>query len=240
MKLNTNILAVICLITVVLFSVNSIHSDYPLPFHSEEFDHLNLSKESLNEKISVGLNWEIGFSVLIGILNSLLLNNLDELLIFIPIIFGLIMALSSFLLGRHLFRSSLAGLLFGVFSLMIPSNPAIMGLMFAVPNSLALALTPFLIYLFLKGTTNKKLALLFIVLFALTTIIHPAFTLILIPIMAVYLLINPKMFERNQLKIAIGLIALIIIFPFFASRIGLEEVSLTHDTFSSISQNMSK
>jgi len=237
MKLN---LIVLCLIITVLFTVNSVHSDYPLPFHSEEFDHLNLSKESLKGQIETGKNWEIGFTVLIGVLNSLLLNNLDEFLVFIPIIFGLIMGLSSFLLGRHLFRSNTAGLIFGLFSLMIPSNPAVMGLMFAVPNSLGLALTPLLVYLFLKGTTSKKLAFLFIMLFVLITIIHPAFTLILIPIIVLYLLFNPKMFERNQLKIAIALIALILVFPFFASRIGLEEVSLTHNTFSLISQNMTK
>jgi len=236
-----NALAVICLIITVLFAVYSIHIDYPLPFHSEEYDHLNLAKETVQEKkILIGLNWETGFSVLLGTINSLLLNSLDNNLIFIPIIFGLIMALSSFVLGRYLFKSSLAGLLFGLFSLMIPSNPAVMGLWFAVPNSMVLALTPMLIYLFLKGTTNKKTAFIFILLFAFSTIVHPAFTLLLIPIMAVYLLISPQFFQKNQLKIAIAIIALILVFPFFASRLGVEKIAFNQESIPVLSKNITE
>ncbi len=229
-----NILISLFILVLVLFTVYSIHINYFLPFHSEELDHLNLAKESLDG------NWEIGFTILYKTLNSLLLNNLNQLLVFIPVIFGLIISFSSFILGRHLFRNSLAGLLSAVFVLLIPSSPAVMGLWFAVPNSLALALTPILLYFFLKGTANKKHGFLFIFLFLSATIIHPAFTLILIPIIAVYLFLNPKTFERNQLKIAIALIALILIFPFFASRLGLQEVSFSHNTFASISENINK
>ncbi len=236
-----NYLITTCLVIAVLFAVYSIHIDYPLPFHSEEQDHLILAKEiALGNKINAGSNWEIGFTVLLAVINSLLLNNLNQIYIFVPIIFGLILAFSSFLLGRYLFKSSLAGLFFGLFSLMIPSNPAVMGLWFVVPNALALALTPFLIYLFLKGTINKKWAFLFIIFFAFTTIIHPAFTMLLIPLITLYLLFNPKLFERNQMKIAIAIIILIILFPFFASRIGLQEITLTHETFTFISKNITK
>ncbi len=236
-----NLLLVFGLIATVLFAVYSIHINYYLPYHSEEYDHLILAKETTGEeKVKIGFNWETGFSVFFGILNALLLNNLNEFLIFIPIVFGLIISFSSFLLGRFLFRNSLAGLLFGLFALMIPSNPGIMGLFFAVPNSMALALTPMLLYLFLKGTTNKKIAILFMILFAFTTIVHPAFTIMLLPIIALYLLLNPKLFKKNQFKIAVGIILLIILLPFFASRIGVEEVSLTHESFTLISKNLER
>lgn len=238
-QINQNSLIIFCLIITVLFTVNSLHADYPLPFHSEEYDHLILAKESTQEKIELGLNWEINFSVMLAVINALMLNNLNKFLILIPLISGLILALSSFILGRFLFKSSLAGILFGVFALMIPSSPSIMGLMFATPNSLALSLIPLLLYLFLKGTAHKKTAFLFMILFALTTIIHPAFTLILIPLIAVYLILNPKLFKKNQLKIAIAVILLLILMPFFASRIGTE-VSLTHQSLTEITKNAEK
>ncbi|MBU2475928.1 glycosyltransferase family 39 protein [Candidatus Micrarchaeota archaeon] len=239
--MNQNSLIILAIFIACVFSVYSLHINYPLPYHSEEFDHEIMAKETAKTgKITAGTNWEIGFSVFFGIINSLLFNNLIDFLVFIPILFALMISFSSFLLGRHLFKNNLAGMLFALFALMIPSNPGIMGLMFAVPNSMALALTPMLLFLFLKGTTHKKSALLFIILFAFTTIVHPAFTLILIPIIGFYLLINPKLFERNQFKIAVGIIALILLLPFFASRIGLEQVNLTHNTLTSISKNLSK
>ncbi len=239
MKLNQNLLIILCLIITVLFTVNSIHSDYPLPFHSEEYDHLILAKESTQGKIELGLNWEISFSVMLAVINALMLNNLNKFLIFIPIISGLILALSSFILGRFLFKNNLAGLLFSLFALMIPSNPSLMGLMFATPNSMALSLIPLLLFLFLKGTTHKKTAFVFMILFALTTIIHPAFTLILIPLIVIYLVLNPKLFQKNQLKIAITIVLLIILMPVFASRIGTE-VSLTHQSLTEITKNAGK
>jgi MFS family permease len=221
--------------------IYSIHINYFLPFHSEEYDHLILARETIKqEKIKAGSNWEIGFSVFLAVMNSVLLNNLHEFLVFVPLLFGLIISLSSFLLGRYLFRSTLAGLFFGLFSLMTPSSPEIMGLWFSTPNAMALALTPLLLFLFLKGTRDKKTAFLFIILFAFTTIVHPAFTLLLIPALALYLLINPRLFKKNQFKIALALIALLFLFPFFSSRIGLEEISLSHATLSSISKNITK
>ncbi|MFH1663847.1 MAG: hypothetical protein ABH986_03510 [archaeon] len=239
--MNQNALLALCLILSSVFVVYSVHFDYPLAFHSEEYDHLILAKETVQgEKIAIGFNWELGFSVFFAVLNTLLLNNLNSMLVFIPIVFALIISFSSFLLGRYLFKSRLAGIFFGIFSLMIPSNPGVMGLMFAVPNSMALSLAPMLVYLFLKGTASKKTAFIFMFLLAFNTIIHPAFTLLLIPVITVYLLLNPKLFEKNQLKIAVGIILLIILFPLFASRIGLEEVSLSHDTITSISKNISK
>ncbi len=226
-----------CIFIAVIFAVYSIHIPFYLPFHSEEYDHLKLAKLTEQNKIPTGMNWEAGFSVFLAVTDSLLLGKLALFLAFIPIIFGIIISFSSFLLGRLLFRNSLAGLFFALFSLMVSSSPEIMGLWFATPNAMALSLIPFLLYFFIKGTTNKKIAFIFIILFAFTSVIHPAFTLLLIPLIAVYLFINPKLFERNQFKIAVGLTALLLLIPFFASRIGLTESSLDFSSFSAATKN---
>ena len=55
--MNQNSLIILAIFIACVFSVYSLHINYPLPYHSEEFDHEIMAKETAKTgKITAGTN----------------------------------------------------------------------------------------------------------------------------------------------------------------------------------------
>lgn len=214
------LLLVIGLFFASSFGWLAIHQNYFLPFHSEEWDHLLLAKELPNSRIQIGVNWEIGFQILIRELKEFTGLNYESIALFMPIFVMLLASLGAFVLVRLLTKKILPSLFSALLILGLKSNITLLGFWFFVPMALAIAIMPLMIYFLIKAFNSLKHAVIFALLFLQATIFHPAFTIILIPSLVIYSILNPNVFLKNQVKVAVGIILMIILLPFFAFQLG--------------------
>ncbi|MFH1722871.1 MAG: hypothetical protein ABH950_09745 [Candidatus Altiarchaeota archaeon] len=221
----------VILIALGLLSYTTIytfHSEYKLPFHSDEWDHLTYSLEILSKEKIVSynpylgpefedFNWELNYYLLF--VPILLLTGLDplKLAIFFPTITAFIMSLNAVLLVRHLTKNDISGLLAGILVLTLKSNVTLLGPWFLVPMAYGLSQIPLILYLFTKFLEkNLKWIIPFGLVFAQTTFVHAQTTTIFLPIFGVYLIMHPRTLWKNRWKILpLPLIGLLILMNFF-------------------------
>ncbi|MEW6295007.1 MAG: hypothetical protein AB1467_01785 [Candidatus Diapherotrites archaeon] len=221
--LHKKALSVICIALLSFLLFFSPHFFYPLPFHSEEYDHVRLARSLEGKdstKIQLGNNWEIGFSVFLRSLDELSGRRLLGESIFLPAVIAFLLGLSAFIFMRFLFNSELIAFLSAVIVLALKSDVTLMGLNFMAPTALGLMLTAVLLYFFVRSTESRKFFFLLLPLFAFTALVHPAFITLFIVSAVLYFIFDPKYFKRNQLKIMIALLIIFLIIPFFSSRLG--------------------
>ena len=232
-------LAVLGIFFGVFFGWMAIHQNYFLPIHSEEWDHLLLAKQ-LPERIPIGVNWEIGFQILIKFLHEFSGLSYELIALILPIFVMLLASLGTFVLVRFLSKKILPALFSALLVLSLKSSITLLGLWFFVPMALGIALLPSMIYFLIKAFNSLKHALVFLLLFVQATIFHPAYTIILIPSMIVYSMLNPQVFFKNQAKIAVALILMVFLLPFFAFQLGFVsgEIDLSFDGIKTLSQGL--
>ncbi len=234
------------LLLLSIYAVGSIHFNYFLPFHSEEFDHIALTNELTagknlsGNKLLIGNNWEIGFHAWLKSLS--LASGIDPLWfpLFLPSFVALVLSLSAFVLLRRLFKETVPALFSAILVLLTASNTTVLGLWFLVPMALGLMFLPMLLYFFVRALESRKHAFLFIFLFASATLFHPAYTISLIPGFVLFLALNPRKFASNQMRLAFGAIVLVLILPFFAFQLGFfgGGFSFSIESFKALSANL--
>lgn len=199
-----------------------IHEKYPLPYHSDEWDHLTLSlhlaKEGSIDSIRAynsftdtpyRVNREPGYHLLIGVLYIMAGLSAIKFAVLVPTVVAFILAVGTLAFVRHVTRSWLAGLIAAVFSLTLKSNVTVLGMWFMVPMAAGIALAPLILYLIGRAFNHKKqlnsfdLALILVV--ATTLLIHPPSATVYIPITIVYLAYNWQLaLEKKRKLIVLG------------------------------------
>ena len=209
-----------------LFATYSIHSDYPLPFHSDEWDHLAIAKEIARTDSLINYNpyartgwdpqWEQNYHVfLVLLLNATGWDESDlgliDLSLFVPVFMTFLMVFFAFLLVRDITGSNIAGILAAVTILLTRPNVTILGYWFMVPMAYGMAFIPLMLLVFAKSFTTKKLRyfLILTILFAQTALVHPASAIIFLPAFFDFLMINPKLFVENKFKILLIVVELL-------------------------------
>jgi hypothetical protein len=231
------------LFTISIYTIYTIHEDYPLPYHSDEWDHLAIAKEiaikekliyydpSISSEENFRKNWEIAYHVFLGVLLKVTNLNAIKFAIFFPTIIAFFMAFNTFILVRFLTKSELAGLLAGIFVLTIKSNVTLLGPWFLVPLAFGLAQIPLILLLFLKSMNMNRIVNLWDVplflVFANVTLAHPPSTVILLPVFSLYLVFHPKTLWKNKFKVLLAagfLILLLVMFLPFGQIMNFERM----------------
>ena len=214
------------LLAFAFFSTYSeTHLEYPFPYHHDEWQHLGISMQAMEEGYNKVYNpflgapgWhadlESGFHLFLA--NIFLMTGLNPVLSYqyLAAIFAVITGFVIFLCVYRLTGKFYAGILALIVFISLKSNVNILGKSYFVPMTMAMPFI-FLFILFfltsLKEKSHKKFLFSFVLLF-LIFLIHPPSAIILgIPVL-VEILFNIGFMEKIYEKFRFFFLAL----PFFA------------------------
>jgi hypothetical protein len=246
---NKSIACVLVLLFLSIYTSGSPHFGYFLPFHADEWDNIKIAQEILKEQKLIDYNpflqgnpyyvnfneeahgvtntsssrWELNYNLFIAL--STLFTGIPalEIGVLLPVFLTFIMSFNTFILVRYLTKKDIPALLSGIFVMTLKSNVTFLGPWFLVASSFGLAFIPLIIYLFLRSMNSKKYFVFFLAVFTVTTLAHPASTIIFLPIFCLYLLFNPGIIEKNRNMFFISILllaALLLTFLPFEGSIG--------------------
>jgi len=217
-----NLLALLAILSLALFLNLSVNPEGK-PLHLDEYQHLGVVRESIKagelvpfygfDASDAGLGslygrFESSFDTLLISLQLLIpaepINLASAFTIFISMLLGL----GAFIFGRRLFGSHLAGMVFAVSVFLIENNSALMGYLFMVPMSLAMAMMLILGYLFTRATLSKKYCIVFLLVFVNIVFVHPPFALLILLALSVFFVLHPKRLWHNKLKVLAGTVVI--------------------------------
>lgn len=182
------LLLLLSLIFVALL-VYSPHIKYPFPFHIDEWRHITETYKMFEGKSIIENNFEFGFHLLLALISFL--GDLVLIYKFLPAVAAVLAASALFLFVRQNFGfwSALASIFFLA---SLKSNTNILGLWFFVPLTACIPLLYLFFWIFTKAVEekNKKFFFLSIPIFLLIIIIHPVSATFMLPVLAVFLLID--------------------------------------------------
>ncbi|ODS42164.1 MAG: hypothetical protein MSIBF_02160 [Candidatus Altiarchaeales archaeon IMC4] len=225
------LLSVFSLIAFISFyTTYTIHSNYPLPFHSDEWDHLTIAKEIVKQQDAIyydpyikgssgSINLELNYHLMLAIMLQLTgLDGITFALIF-PAIIMFVLGVNTFVLVRYLTKSDLAGFFSAVLVLTVKSNVTLLGLFFMVPVAYGMSMIPLVLFVFLRAVNSDKLRdpWLFIlaVLVVQVAMSHPPSASIYLPIFALYFIFHPGTLWKNKWKLIIPVFAALVLLPLF-------------------------
>src|SRR3989338_5312993 len=229
MNKRSSLVLVLALFLLAAVMNYSIHYNYPLPIHSDEYDHLAIIREMedtgkhtwydpyIVQKRHAQRNLEINFDIFLYVFAALTGLNLEHLPLLLPIFFSFLLSLSSFILVYPPTKRVLAAFFASVFVFLLPNNIAFLGYWFLVPMSIGLAALPLLSHAFLKSFHSWPYTLtLYLFLIALT-LTHAVYTASLVPAFLFFLLFSLHEFKNkhNLLKLALGCLLLLGLTAFF-------------------------
>lgn len=232
------------LFALSVFTVMYPRINYLLPIHFDEFDHLALLRETLNEgqiihydpytpNKFVSHNIEAGYELFLAPLA--LIEIKPELLpVIVSIFISFTLLLSVFVLARHIAKSELAGLLSAIFVSFMPNSISLLGNWFMVPVPYGMILIAILFYSFIKGLESKKFAFLFPFFALQTVLVHPPSMTVVVPAFAAYFLLTPGEIKKHFLEIIALIAGLIAITVFF---LGIKAKSFAIETFVQVALN---
>lgn len=136
---------------------------YNFPFHFDEFDHISIAKNMVNDKTLESKNpyfvekpnhkdLEKGYHVILGVIDIITFRNLENIAFILPGIFFLISSLGLFLVIKDKVATSFAVIFFAT----LPNNMNILGNWFLVPVIGSISLLFFTIYLSEKETYKRR------------------------------------------------------------------------------------
>ncbi len=252
MSVRNPAIIVITLFVAAVLTSGFIYFEYPAPYHSDTWDHISISKQMKDtggiefsnpyqENPTIfpfSQNYEFGFNVLLAELS--IFSGLEEIQLaaILPALFTFLLGLTVFVLTRYFLKSRIAGLITAMIVLSMRTNIALLGPQFLVPMALATALTPINLFLFLKALENKKFWPVLGLSFVFTTIVHPAFTIVLILVFGLYLLLSPSSLKKNLAVIAPAIVLLAVLMFAFSSFIGIEDGQGTNEIIASIMEKI--
>ncbi len=244
-----------------IFTAFSPHFNYKFPFHADEWDNIKIAQEIIKEEKIIEYNpflendpyylnfneeahgventnsamWEINYNLFIALAS--LFTGIPPLEIgtLLPTLFVFIMSFNTFILVRFLTKKDMPAILSSIFIITMISNLTYLGPWFLVASSFGLAFIPLILYLFIRSLDSKKYAMVFFSVFVITTLVHPASTIIFLPIFSIYLILNPEIIKKNKniflISIAFLIALLLIILPFDGSATGYIEKTIKILTF---------
>ncbi|MBU1121031.1 MAG: hypothetical protein ABIE23_05855 [archaeon] len=216
----------------------SIHDDYHLPYHSDEWDHIAIASEITRTDQLVNYNpysrtgwdpqWEQNYHIFMATIMNVTDWDVVDLggvytALFIPVLMTFLMIFFSFLLARYLTNSTACGIIAAITVLLTRPNANILGYWFSVPMAYGMAFIPLILYVFAKAFSSKGYGyfIVLLVLLAQGTLVHPASVTIFFPAFAIYFLLSPKLLWQNKKKILlivvefIALISLLVGYSVF-------------------------
>ncbi len=194
------------------------------PIHLDEFDHLAIASEIESTQHYVfynpldkdhpkqALNWavfESSFSTLLVSLLILLPISLIGLSMPFSIFTAVLASLAALLLSRQIFKSTLAHFTVAASVFFIQNNLIPSGMVFAIPMQLASALLLMLAFLFVKATSSRKYAIIFLAVLANCLFVHPAFFLIALSTFALASLLQPNLILKSFHRAALAALVLV-------------------------------
>ena len=229
MNKRTSILCVLALLLLSAVLNYAIHYNYPLPTHSDEYDHLAIIQEMDNtgkhvwydpyivQQRHAQRNLEINYDVFLYVFYALTGLELRYLPMLLPIIFSFLLSVSAFVLVHFLTRRDLAAFFAGIFVLFLSSNIAFLGYWFMVPMAVGIAAVPLLAFAFLRSFHSWAYAFLLYLFLIALTLTHAVYTVSLLPAFLLFLLLSPRETLRppNLLKLLLGTAILLGLTTFF-------------------------
>ncbi|MCZ7380543.1 MAG: hypothetical protein O8C64_03080 [Candidatus Methanoperedens sp.] len=241
---------ILILILLSIFTAFSPNFNYKFPFHADEWDNIKISQEIIKEEKIIEYNpflennpyylsfneeahgventnsakWEINYNLFIALASLFTGISPLEIGILLPTLFVFIMSFNTFILVRYLTKKDTPAILSAIFIITLKTNLTYLGPWFLAASSFGLAFIPSILYLFIRSLDSKKYAIVFFSVFAITTLAHPASTIIFLPIFSIYLILNPEIIKKNKnfflISIALLIVLLLIILPFDGSATG--------------------
>ena len=209
-------LRVSCILILLIINfllVYDIHKDYPYPFISDEWHHIAqgvqiVDKKGINlqnpyykervEFLETGF-FEIGFHVFLA--EIFLLTGKDPVLfyVYLPAIFSCITSFILFTFIYKITKNFYSGLLSMIFFAGLKSNINILGPWFFIPLTLGFAFIYLIFYLTTTGLEKNSFISLALSAFILLSLalIHPWSASFILPVVAIYLLLRPKLISKN-------------------------------------------
>lgn len=250
---NKSIACVLLLLFLSIYTSGSPHFDYFLPFHADEWDNIKIAQEIVKEEKLIDYNpflqgnpyyvnfneeahgvtntnssrWELNYNLFIAL--STLFTGIPplEIGVLLPVFLTFIMSFNTFILVRYLTKKDIPALLSGIFIMTLKSNVTFLGPWFLAASSFGLAFIPLIIYLFLRSMNSKKYFVVFLAVFAVTTLAHPASTIIFLPIFFLYFIFDPGIIKKNRNMLLISILMLsamlLTLLPFEGSIAGYFE-----------------
>ena len=229
MNNRTGLALVVALFLLAAVMNYSIHYNYPLPLHSDEYDHLAVLHEMqqtgkhvwydpyIVQKRPAQRNLEINYDIFLYVFGTLTGLQPEHLPLVLPALFSFMLSLSAFVLVFALTKRDLAAFFAGIFVFFLPSNIAFLGYWFLVPMAVGIAAVPILAHAFLKAFNSWSYTLTLYVLIISITFTHVVYITSLLPAFLAFILLSPAEFKnrKNLLKLALGTLLLLGLTVFF-------------------------
>jgi hypothetical protein len=184
----------VCLIIVAYF-VHLPHRLSPLPFHVDEWHHLEKAKRlykgdryDMLQNAVYGLGFHLSHTPLF-IIEEVVDIEAVYLVGYLPALYAILAAAILFLLVNRLTGDYKSALFSMIFFTIIPSNDNLHGHWYAVPSTLSIAFMYLTVYLFMKALqkTENKNILAATASLAITGLIHPSTAVVVAFICGVYI-----------------------------------------------------
>lgn len=217
----------------------SIRYDYPLPHHSDEYDHLAVIQEMENtgktvwydpfiiQKRSAIRNLELDYDIFLYVFYALSGLKLEQIPLVVPIIISFLMSISAFVFVRLVTARPLAALFSAIMVFLLPNSIAFLGYWFLVPMAVGLASIPLIAYLFLKSIWSWRYTILLYAALIGLTLTHAVYTVIFLPAILLYFIFYPVHLRQNLSKVFIGFLILLGLTPWFDIKWDLANMPAT-------------
>jgi len=207
-----NYFILVLLLVFLTYKTYSRHIDSPFPYHHDEWQHLALSEQIVEEGYNKQYNpylgipnsftdLESGFHLFLS--SFILITNLDPILNYqyLASIFAVISGFIIFLCCYRLSKDFFVGILSLIVFISLPTNVNVLGKDFFVPFVMALPFMYMFILLYLDSLKNDKLRKFYlsVLLLFLIFIIHPPSAMILVLPVIIELFNNKKFIKKHKL-----------------------------------------
>ena len=222
------LLLIILLVFAFFKTFYSIHSDYRFPYHQDEWQHLGISIQAMEEGYNKEFNpflgvegWhadlESGFHLFLS--NLFILTGANPILNYqyLAAIFSVITGFIVFLCTYRLTDKFYAGILSLIIFISLKSNINILGKDYFVPLTMALPFIFLFILYFLTSLKEKnyKKIIFSITILAVLLLIHPPSSVILIFPVFIELLFNLDFIKQGYKKLKLGVLLIPILVGIF-------------------------
>ena len=228
-KKHINYAILLILLIFTFFKTYSLHYNYRFPYHHDEWQHLALATQAMDEgynkqhnpylnKPNFHPDLESGFHLFLA--NFFLITGINPVLSYkyLAAIFSVIAGFTIFLCMYRLSKQFIIGILSLIVYISLPTNVNILGKNFFIPLTMAISFMFLFIFYFIVSLKEKDYKKFFfsIIVLALIFFIHPpTFIILLIP--AFFELISKFEFIKQTKTPTKFWLSLTIIFFFFFS-----------------------
>jgi hypothetical protein len=179
-------------IIYTFYSTYSLHTNYPFPYHHDEWQHLGISKQAIDEGYNKHYNPFLGIDAVYQDLESgfhlylaslILFSGLDPLVYYqyLAAVFAVISGFSIFVCVSRLSKNTYAGIISSFVFSLLKSNVNVLGKDYFVPLTMAIPFIFTFILFYAEGLNEKDLKkfIFSLVILIILFFIHPPSAIIL-------------------------------------------------------------